>query len=77
MARKCPTCGGELIQNPKNPAYLLCTNCNKNYKTPSNNGSSNSKKNLRKQRFASIAKQKSLQLQRFVQTVRKSKAAEY
>jgi len=56
MARKCPTCGGELIQNPKNPAYLLCTNCNKNYKTPSNNGSSNSKKKSKKTKICKHCK---------------------
>lgn len=37
MAKKCPSCGKELIQNPKNPSYLLCTDCKKNYKAPEGN----------------------------------------
>ena len=32
MARKCPHCGKELIDNPTNENYLLCSNCNKNFK---------------------------------------------
>ena len=32
MARKCPHCGKELVENPNRPESLLCTNCNKNFK---------------------------------------------
>lgn len=48
MARKCPNCGKELIQNPNNANYLLCTNCNKNFKAPSNSGTSSTKKSTSK-----------------------------
>ena len=44
MARKCPNCGKELIQNPNNANYLLCTNCNKNFKAPTDSGTTTSKK---------------------------------
>lgn len=40
MARKCPHCGKELIENPANENYLLCTNCDKNYKKPNSGGNS-------------------------------------
>lgn len=48
MARKCPTCGKELITNPNNSNYLLCTNCNKNFNAPSSTGSKSSKKSKKK-----------------------------
>lgn len=48
MARKCPSCGKELIANPKNANYLLCTNCNKNFKVPSSGNSTSSKKATKK-----------------------------
>lgn len=55
MARKCPHCGNELIENPANENYLLCTNCDKNYKKPSggnSGGSGSSKKSQKKGSFS-------------------------
>lgn len=57
MARKCPHCGNELIDNPSNSNYLLCTNCDKNYKKPGtggNNSNSTSSKNTQKKGSFSI-----------------------
>lgn len=48
MARKCPNCGKELIQNPNNANYLLCASCNKNFKAPTNGGTSSTKKSTSK-----------------------------
>lgn len=44
MARKCPNCGKELVQNPNNPEYLLCEKCNKNYKKDKSSKKTKSKK---------------------------------
>lgn len=48
MARRCPNCGNELITNPNNANYLLCPNCNKNFKAPSSSNSASSKKSSKK-----------------------------
>ncbi len=50
MAFKCPSCGKELIPNPKDSSYLLCTNCNKNFKIPGNNTSESSEKKKSKKK---------------------------
>lgn len=51
MARKCPHCGNELIENPANENYLLCMNCNKNYKKPGGGNSGSSKKSKKNSGF--------------------------
>lgn len=44
MTYKCPSCGKELIPNPKDSNYLLCENCNKNFKAPGSSTDPSSKK---------------------------------